>query len=143
MASNNQPQKWGLSENGTDQLTVQQFSAVDLAMNYGTPLHVINQPRLVDTAENFRNALKSGYPGTVAVHYPFKCNSVPAVIQSIRRAGCDAEVMTPFELELALHLGFRADQIIVNGPAKTESFLRQCLNHRVRLIVIDSTEELL
>jgi diaminopimelate decarboxylase len=54
--------------------------------------------------------------------------------------GC--EVMTPYELELALRLGCPPARIIVNGPAKTMAFLMACVRAGVRLIIADSIEEL-
>ena len=48
------------------------------------------------------------------------------------------EVMTEFELDLSVQLGFSGQQIIVNGPCKTRSFLEKCLENKVRLIIIDS-----
>jgi diaminopimelate decarboxylase len=82
------------------------------------------------------------YPGRTSVHYAFKCNSVPAVVAAIRRAGLRAEVMSEFELELALRLGYRGEEIVVNGPGKTPELLRACLEVGVRLIVVDSLGEL-
>lgn len=136
------PRAWGLTvaENGV--LLGGACSTVDLAHTYGTPLHVVNEHRLEATASNFLREVQSEYRGKTSVHYAFKCNSVPAIVEVIRRAGLKAEVMTEFELQLALHLGFRGEEIIVNGPCKTDSFLRSCLLGGTRLVVIDSLPEL-
>jgi diaminopimelate decarboxylase len=133
---------WGLESGPTGELVVAGCGAVDLAAQYGTPLHVVNEARLEDTARYFIAAAQSQYPGNVSVHYPFKCNAVPGVVETIRRAGLKAEVMTEFELELARYLGFRNDEIIANGPCKTAEFLRACLEARIELLIIDSLEEL-
>lgn len=136
------PGDWGLHINKRGELMVGDFSAVDLAKTYGTPLHVINENRLEEIARKFRESVSDVYPYKTSVHYAFKCNSVPAVIQTIRKAGLKAEVMSPFELDLAVHLGYRGEDIIVNGPCKTDTFLRKCLEKKVRFIVVDSIEEL-
>lgn len=142
MIKNLDPKDWGLWTASNGELMVGGFSAVDLAGEYGTPLHVLNEARLEETAHHFRKSMKASYPGKSSVHYAFKCNSVPAVIQTIHRAGLKAEVMSEFELELALRLGYRGEEIIVNGPGKTNSFLEKCLEKRVRFIVVDSLSEL-
>jgi diaminopimelate decarboxylase len=138
-----EPDAWGLEINSKGELTIAGCSAVDLAAEFGTPLHVVHDERLEETAVRFLRNAEAAYPGRVSVHYPFKSNSVPGVVQTIQRAGLKAEVMTDFELDLALRLGYREDEIIVNGPCKTDSFLENCVNLRVKLIIVDSIDELL
>lgn len=133
---------WNLEASKDGVLIVGGCNTIELAREYGTPLHVVHKSRLQLTAEAFLKIAISGYPGKVSVHFPFKCNSVPGVVQIIQRAGLKAEVMTEYELQLALRLGFNGSEIIVNGPCKTETFLTQCIKARVRLIVVDSLDEL-
>ena len=142
MARKLTPQDWGLQTGADGALHVGGFRAVDLAREYGTPLHVLNESRLEETASRSRQSLDAAYPGLTSVHYAFKCNSVPAVIAAVRRAGLKAEVMSELELELALRLGYSGDEIIVNGPGKTDRFLLQCLRANVRLVIVDSLSEL-
>ena len=136
------PSAWGFEVSETGELLVGGCSTVELAGAYGTPLHVLNVVELEQRARRFRETVEFAYEGKTSVHYAFKCNSVPAVIDVVQRAGLMAEVTTEFELELALHLGYRGEQVIVNGPCKTRSFLQRCLRSGVRLLVIDSLEEL-
>jgi diaminopimelate decarboxylase len=136
------PQDWDLLVGPNGELMVGAFSAVDLAREYGTPLHVVNETRLKETAVRFRVTVASLYPGKTSVHFAYKCNSVPGVVQLIQSAGLKAEVMSEFELDLALRLGHSGKEIIVNGPCKTPEFLRKCLAGKVRLIVVDSLDEL-
>ncbi|MEW6512012.1 MAG: hypothetical protein AB1428_13760 [Bacteroidota bacterium] len=116
---------------------------VGLARRFGTPQHVIHERRLARTATEYLHAATSSYKGTANVHFAVKCNSVPAVIETILAAGLGLEVMTECELALALRLGCDPNRIIVNGPCKTESFLRDCLAAGVRLTIVDSIDELL
>lgn len=136
------PDDWGLTSGPTGELMVGDVRAVDLAREFGTPLHVLNEAAVEETARDFRRSFGAAYPGATSVHFAFKCNSVPAVVQTIKRAGLKAEVMSPYELELAARLGFEGRDVVVNGPAKTRAFLRQCLDRGVRFIVVDSLSEL-
>lgn len=133
---------WGLDVGADGQMEVAGVRLVDLARQHGTPLHVVHEERLFESARRFRESAQAAYRGKVSVYYPLKCNSVPAIVETIRRAGQQAEVMTEFELALARRLGFRGEEIIVNGPCKTEQFLRQCIVERVRFIIVDSIEEM-
>jgi diaminopimelate decarboxylase len=136
------PDDWGLTSGPAGELMVGDVRAVDLAREFGTPLHVLNEARVEETACSCQQIFSAAYPGAASVHYAFKCNSVPAVVQTIKRAGLKAEVMSPYELELAARLGFEGREVVVNGPAKTRAFLRQCLDRSVRFIIVDSLSEL-
>jgi len=143
MTPNHELSAWGLESRGNGELVVAGCSTIDLAGRYGTPLHVVHEQRLEDTARRFMTTAQAQYSGIVSVHFPFKCNSVPGVIEIVRRAGLKAEVMTEYELELALYLGYDGGEIIVNGPCKTEEFIRKSIEHRVGLLIVDSLEELI
>jgi diaminopimelate decarboxylase/ribulose-5-phosphate 4-epimerase/fuculose-1-phosphate aldolase len=136
------PEAWGLTVDHTDALMVGGCSTLYLAREYGTPLHVVHRDRLLATATAFTRAFTSLYPAAVSVHYAFKCNAVPGIVQLLRQAGLRAEVSTPFELLLARRLGFPGSAIIVNGPGKTPEFLRLSIEHDVRFVVVDALDEL-
>jgi hypothetical protein len=40
------PKNWGLSVGSDGELIVHDYRVTELAEEYGTPLHVVNQPRL-------------------------------------------------------------------------------------------------
>lgn len=136
------PSDWGLAAGKKSELMLHDFVLIDFAELYGTPLYVLDETRLAEKAAAFKTSAENNYPGNVSVHYPFKCNSVPAVVNIIKSSGLSAEVMTEFELNLALNSGFESSEIIVNGPCKTDTFLTKCLNADVKLISVDSIDEL-
>lgn len=137
-----EPRDWGLGTDADGRLMIGAEGATGIARAFGTPLHVLHEERLEATAVRFRRSMEEAYPGRTSVHYAFKCNSVPAVIEAARRAGLKAEVMSPFELELALRLGYRGEDVVVNGPGKTAAFLKMSVENAVRLIAVDSLGEL-
>lgn len=135
------PAQWGLDVR-SDSLLLHGLRLSDLAREYGTPLHVVNEPGLRATAGAFQEAVSRAYDGATRVHFPLKCNAVPGILSVLRDAGLSAEVMTEYELEAACDAGFKPEELIVNGPYKSERFLERCLTERVRLIVVDSLSEL-
>jgi diaminopimelate decarboxylase len=136
------PETWGLCSDTEGELCIGNQRLTELASVYGTPLHVIHARRLEETARRFRSSVGKAYRGKTSVHYALKCNSVPEVVDIIRRAGLDAEVMTEYELQLCLRMGYRPEQLIVNGPCKTASFISECVKAGVRFIIVDSPDEL-
>ena len=133
---------WGLEISDSAELITGGCNTIHLSNFYGTPLHVVNEARLTKTAEAFTEAIKSKYPGDIAVYYAFKCNPVPGIIKIIKNAGLNAEVMSEYELKLALKLGYHGHEIIVNGPYKTDRLITSCLENNVRFINVDSLSEL-
>lgn len=136
------PEDWGMEADADGVLCIAGCRTIDLAAQFGTPLHVVHEERLAATADAFKKAFEKTYPGKVSIHYAFKSNPVPGVISIIKSQGIKAEVMSIFELNLALKTGFTGNEIIVNGPFKTDEFLLTCLRENVRFIIIDSLEEL-
>jgi len=136
------PKDWGLHVNDNQELYVGKFSTVELAREYGTPLHVVHAERLKQTISDFHKSFMTSYPGKISIHYAFKSNTVPGVLKIIKEAGLKAEIMSLFELELAQILGYGGNNIIVNGPHKPIEFLKKCVQNEVRLIIIDSLNEM-
>ncbi len=133
---------WDLEANDNGELIIGGCSTIQLSDAYGTPLHVVNEARLKKTAEDFLETMKMKYSGKISVHYAFKCNPVPGIIKVIRNAGISAEVMSEYELMLALKLGYNGQDIIVNGPFKTDGLITACLENKIRFINVDSLSEL-
>ncbi len=140
---NIRPDLWGLEVNQQGELMAGGCSTVQLANVYGTPLHVVDEKRLKNISCDFIRILNDTYPGKVSVHFAFKCNSVPGVVKIIKQAGLKAEIMSEYELKLALYLGYPGEDIIINGPYKPDELLSMCLEKGVRFIIIDSRAELM
>lgn len=137
-----EPKDWGMRADTAGILHLHEFKLADLAQEFGTPLYVLDKDSLMERAAEFRISAEKFFDGHCRVFFPFKCNSVREVISCVKEAGLCAEVMTEYELQLALFEGFDPENILVNGPCKSIGFLRQCLENRVGGIVIDSITEL-
>jgi diaminopimelate decarboxylase len=133
---------WDLEATNSGELIIGGCNTIHLGNIYGTPLHIVNEARLKTTAEAFLEIIKSRYPGKISVHYAFKCNPVPGIIKIIKNTGINAEVMSEYELMLALKLGYSGNEIIVNGPYKTDRLITACLENNIRFINVDSLFEL-
>jgi len=72
----------------------------------------------------------------------YKTNPVPGVLRELHRLGTLAEVISEFELWLALELGMPGDRIIFNGPGKPLSAVELAVDRRVHVINADAIEEL-
>jgi diaminopimelate decarboxylase len=120
---------------------IQGFDAVGLAREYGTPLHVVSKKRLVKKYREFYECFRSRYPN-FEIGYSYKTNPIPGVLKILHELGASAEVVSHFELWLALELGVRPERIIYNGPGKTEASLDLAVSSKVKLININDFEEI-
>ena len=135
------PGLWGMSVDGAGQLWWDGCCLEELAADFGTPLHVVSRKRLESDYRRFHGAFAARYP-RVAVAYSYKTNPLPGVLQALHACGADAEVISHFELWLALELGVRPRHIIFNGPAKTAAALDLALRSGIKLINIDGEAEI-
>lgn len=134
-------EEWGFSRGARNELLIGGVSAVDLARSYGTPLHVVDEALLRQRARILREAFEREYP-EVDCFYALKCNSVPGVVAMIFAEGLGAAVMSEFEFWLARRLGMQAHRILLNGPNKSKSLLRQAVTEGIGALVVDSIAEL-
>lgn len=131
---------WNISASNEGHLIVGGCDAVELVQRYGTPLHVVDEAMLVRTFSAFKEAFLRRYP-RVEIGYSYKTNPLPGVLTALHRAGASAEVISHFELWLALKLGMPGERIIFNGPAKTPEALALAVSNKVKLINIDNLDE--
>ncbi len=135
------PELWGMSVNAAGQLAWDGFPLQDLARDYGTPLHVASRAQLEKTYRRFHAAFARRYPH-VSVAYSYKTNPLPGVLRALHEFGADAEVISHYELWLALELGVPPGRIVFNGPAKTPAAIELAVERGIKLINIDGAHEI-
>ncbi len=135
------PGSWGVGIGSEGHLMIQDCDVVGLAERYGTPLYIVDKMRLEGTYRAFHSSFAKRYP-RVEVAYSYKTNPLPGVIKVLHELGSSAEVISEFELWLALRLGVSPDKIIYNGPAKTRKALELAVSRGIKLINIDNISEI-
>lgn len=135
------PALWGMEQDAAGRLQWEGCLLEELARQYGTPLHVVSRRQLEATFRRFHGAFASRYP-RVKVAYSYKTNPLPGVLRALHETGADAEVISHYELWLALQLGVPADRIIFNGPAKTAAAIELAVGSGIKLINIDGDAEI-
>ncbi|HWL62096.1 MAG TPA: hypothetical protein VNQ32_04840 [Steroidobacteraceae bacterium] len=135
------PELWGMSVNAAGRLVWDGCPLQDLAREYGTPLHVVSRVQLEKTYRRFHAAFARRYP-RVSVAFSYKTNPLPGVLRALHGFGADAEVISHYELWLALELGVPPERIIFNGPAKTPAAIELAVERGIKLINIDGAHEI-
>lgn len=134
------PEHWGLDVDASSGLTLAGVGLDALAHEYGSPLHVVNTARLRSNARRYLAPTTAGQ--RAEVFYSYKTNPVPGVLNELHRAGIGAEVISHYELWLALKLGVPPDRIVYNGPAKSEASVRLAIEREILLLNVNHREEI-
>jgi diaminopimelate decarboxylase len=135
------PDLWGAEVGPEGHLVIGGCDTVRLAETYGTPLLVVDEERLRKNYTEFLETFRRRYP-RVDIGYSYKTNPLPGVLRVLHEVGACAEVISHFELWLALKLGVAPERVIFNGPAKTPEALALAVKAGVHLINIDNVDEI-
>jgi diaminopimelate decarboxylase len=127
--------------NEAGHLEIDGCDVVDLAERYGAPLWVISESTVRANYRRLRDAFRRVYEAT-DVLYATKANPQPAIIAATLAEGALVDAVTLGHLKLILRAGGTPDRIVFNGNSKTEEELRFALDRRLRVINVDSLEEM-
>ncbi|MEY4580290.1 MAG: hypothetical protein RL701_4993, partial [Pseudomonadota bacterium] len=131
---------WGLARDHAGYLALNQGRLRDLVTTFGSPLFVIDAARLTANAADFTR-VPSGGAGSVECYYSYKTNPVPAVLSRLHAAGIGAEVISEYELWLALRLGVPGERIVLNGPGRSAQAFKTAVEIGA-LVQINQREEI-
>ncbi len=112
----------------------------DLVDKWGSPLFVISEKQIRSNQRNALRIFKSRYP-KVQFAWSYKTNYLKAVCAVFHSEGSWAEVVSEFEYQKARRLGIPGENIIFNGPDKSDSALLNAINENAK-IHIDHFDEL-
>jgi diaminopimelate decarboxylase len=131
---------WDLVADARGRLSLEGVELAELIQRFGSPLHVVHAQALRRNIAAFCDPAP-GHP-PCAVYYSYKTNPIPGVLQLMHARGVGAEVISAYELWLALRLGVAPGDIIYNGPVKSDDSLRQAIAREIYLINANHREEL-
>jgi diaminopimelate decarboxylase len=117
-------------------LIIGKADTTKLAEQYGTPLYITNETRVV---ENF-NAYKKAFPDA-DIYYAAKANGSFAILSILAKQGAGADVFSYGELYMALLAGIAKEKILFNGNSKTDFELQKAVEIGVK-VSVDSMDEL-
>ena len=131
---------WGLSTSSGGSLVCDGVDLVRVVEAHGSPVQVVSGTSL---ARNLSAAIAPFEAGCGCdIFYSYKTNPVPGVLRIMHERGVGAEVISPFELWLALELGVPGERLIYNGPAKSTESIRRAIEVDTLLINANSSSEI-
>ncbi|VVB56353.1 Diaminopimelate decarboxylase [uncultured archaeon] len=107
-----------------------------LAEQFGTPLYVTNESRVIGNFSSYRKAFPDA-----DINYAAKANGSFAILRMLAREGAGADVFSFGELYMALLAGIPRKKILFNGNSKTDFELQKAVEIGIK-VSVDSLDEL-
>jgi len=108
----------------------------ELAEQYGTPLYITNESRVIENFSAYTNAFPDA-----DIYYAAKANGSFAIMRMLARQGAGADVFSYGELYMALIAGIPKEKILFNGNSKTDFELLKAVELGIK-VSVDSRDEL-
>jgi len=119
---------------------IDKIAVSDLLKEYGSPLYVVSEKTIREVYQKAYTAFSTRYP-KIQFAWSYKTNYMDAVCRVYHQEGSWAEVVSGFEYEKALRNGVAPEEIIFNGPDKSEQDLERAITNG-SIIHIDHFDEL-
>jgi diaminopimelate decarboxylase len=106
---------------------------------FGSPVFVFSERQIREKYQDVYRTFSTRYP-KVKFGWSYKTNYLNAVCDIFHQEGAWAEVVSGFEYDKAINNGVPGNQIIFNGPDKSEEDLKKAIENN-SLIHIDHLDE--
>jgi diaminopimelate decarboxylase len=113
----------------------------ELVREFGSPLFVFSEKILRERYQKTLTVFQNRYPN-VKFAWSYKTNYLKSICALFHQMGSLAEVVSGMEYEKARQLGVPGNQIIFNGPMKSNSDLERAVKEGA-MIHLDGFDELL
>lgn len=111
-----------------------------LKNEYGDAFYLLDSKQFRTNYDELKNAFSSVY-SNFNIAYSYKTNYTPKLCKIVDEKGGYAEVVSEMEMELALRIGVKPENIIWNGPVKNKNELGRFLLLG-GLVNVDSLDDL-
>ena len=105
---------------------------------FSSPFYLYDEDKIKNKI-NFLNNLELDFPRKFS--FAVKANPNLAILNLIHRCGFGAEVVSAGELFKSLKAGFEPEDIIFDGPGKTDFDLKYAITQKINSINVENIEE--
>lgn len=111
---------------------------INILKQYKTPIYVYTFEKI----ENQIKVLRDTLPDGVKIYLSIKANPRKQIVSKMINIIDGVEVASGGEMDLALESGINNKNIIFIGPGKTVNELKRAIDNNIKLIVVESIEEI-
>ena len=127
--------------NESGHLEIGGCDATELALEYGTPLYVMDEAHIRQTMRDLKSALQSQHAQTDVI-YASKAFTCMAMSRIVAQEGLMLDVASAGELYTALKADFPAERIVFHGNNKSRDELEMAVRARIARVIVDNEEEI-
>ena len=107
---------------------IDQSFACRIASDFASPVYLMDEVLLARRFDEMQALAKAAYSSSsIAVSY--KTNPTRSLLATLHERGALAEVVSTDEYQIALSLGVEPEQIIFNGPAKSDQSIQLAIQN--------------
>ena len=115
---------------------------VELAKKYGTPLYLLDERRIREKCNKYRNTVIKYFGEESIPLYASKALCCKEIYRIVSQGGLGIDVVSGGELYTALSVGFPSEKVYFHGNNKTEEDIIYGLNNNIGAFVVDNFDEL-
>ena len=127
--------------NAKNHLEIGDYDLVELADRFGSPLYVLDEKTIRDTAREYKQALDEFYPNNLPI-FASKALALKAVFAILQEEGFGLDVVSAGELFTAESINFPADKIYLHGNNKSIDELERAVNYAGTKVIIDNFHDI-
>lgn len=131
-----------ISINSEGHLTIGGVDTINLVKEFGTPLYVMNEQKIIDNINIYKNSIDNYYDSNGLVCYASKAFSCKHIYKIMKEIDVGIDVVSMGELYTAMSVSFDPSKICYHGNNKSKEELEYALDCGVNRIVVDSFLEL-
>ena len=109
----------------------------DIINFHSTPFYLYSQKIITETYKDLKDNLSS------EIFFAIKANSNQAILTLLKKCGAGADVVSSGELKRSIKAGFEPNKIIFEGVGKSKEDIEYAIEQNIRLINIESIDELI
>ena len=118
------------------------FDTIEMAQKYGTPLYLMDEAKIRQHINEYKNAFKKYFPVGSAPEFASKSFSAKQIYRIMQDEGMNIDVVSVGEIYTAKSAGFDMSHCFFHGNNKTDYDIAFAIDNGVGYFVIDSFEEI-
>ncbi len=115
----------------------------ELAKEFGTPLFIYDEKRIIDNCLTYQNAMKTHFGDGSYPIYAGKAAAFAQIYKILSSLSMSADFVSAGEIYTALRAGFDISRGFFHGNAKTTAEIDYAIEHGIGHIVVDGEDDLL
>ena len=131
-----------ISINEKGNLTFAGIDTIDIGKKHGTPLYLMDEDKIREKCNIYKNAMKKYFGFNSRVLYASKAASFKRIYEIMDEEGMGIDVVSSGEIYTVLKAGLSLEKAYFHSNNKTDFDIEYAMENRIGYFVVDNIEEL-